>query len=334
MATYSLARSTRRASRRMAVTAQARCMALAALVAAFAAAPLAASAADTLRVGQSILSCICFAPVHIAEKTGVWQRQGLDVQMLTLRGDAQEMQALAAGSIDIGLGSGPGLGLVSKGVAVTANSLADMAVIMGPDSKATSLADLKDQRLGVSSAGSLTYWLVHKISQSQGWPADAITPVSLGDFDSNLAGLKSGAVQGIIFGVEVGYLLEKRQEGRMLTTLEKTVPNFISHAMFATNDTIANHPEALRRFVAGWYETVRWMRAHKDETVAIISDYTKFPSDVMAHTYDASMPAITDRGEFSEQALATLADSFIELEILTQKPDMAALINTGFLPKD
>ena len=41
---------------------------------------------------------------------------GLDVEISTFRGDGQLQQALAAGSVDFGFGSGPGMGYASKGV--------------------------------------------------------------------------------------------------------------------------------------------------------------------------------------------------------------------------
>ena len=45
----------------------------------------------------------------------MFAKQGLDVDSADLGGDAKVQQALASGSIDIGLGSGPGLAFVAKG---------------------------------------------------------------------------------------------------------------------------------------------------------------------------------------------------------------------------
>ena len=46
-------------------------------------------------------------------------------------------------------------------------------------------------------------------------------------------------------------------------------PNFIIHAIFATSKAIAERPAVLTRFLVGWFETIQWMRGHKDETVAL-----------------------------------------------------------------
>jgi len=45
------------------------------------------------------------------------------------------------------------------------------------------------------------------------------------------------------------------------------------------------------------------------------------------------MPMFSDDGKFHASALATLAKSYVELQLLPQEPDMAALYTEAFLPK-
>lgn len=296
----------------------------------------AARAEDGVKVGQSIAACLCFLPARVADQVGILKRHGLSMELLILRGDAQEMQALASGGIDVGLGSGPGIGLISKGVpakgvAVIADSLADMALI-APKGGVTSLDQLKGRKLGVSSAGSLTYWLARRVALHEGWEPTAIAPVSLGDLDANIAGLKSGAVDGIVFGVEAGYLLGDLGQGQVVATMDQIVPNFISHAMFATDAMIKDRPDVLRRFVAAWFETIGWMGEHRAETVAIATGVTKLPEGVMGRTYDTVMPTMSRTGVFNAASLRLLADSFVELGMLPGAIDPAPYLDTRFLP--
>jgi ABC-type nitrate/sulfonate/bicarbonate transport system substrate-binding protein len=295
-----------------------------------------AKAAESVNVGQSIASCVCFLPMHVAQSTGIWKKLGLDVHFSVLRGDAQLQQALAAGSIDIGAGGGPGIGLLAKGVpakavAATAGAPGDMGLIVKAGSPIKSAADLKGKRIGVSSAGSLTYWLAHKLSQKEGW--GSVQTVALGDFASNVAGLKNGTVEAIIFGVEAGYALEDKHTGRMLMSFANIVPDFETHVIFASDSAIKNKPDVIRKFLTGWFDAVKWMADHKAETVKIAVAYTKFPADVMSKTYDTMMPDMARSGEFSPAAVKVLAQSFVELGILDKKPDMSKLIDTRFLPK-
>lgn len=305
---------------------------------AFSASGASAAALQQVNVGQSIASCVCFLPLHVAQKMGFWKKFGLDVNISILRGDAQLQQALASGSIDIGVGGGPGIGLLAKGVpakaiAATTGSPGDMGLIIPANSPIKSVKDLKGKRIGVSSAGSLTYWLAKKIAQKEGWSPNDIHTVALGDFASNVAGMKSGAADAIIFGVEAGYQLETKKAGRLLMTFANIVPNFESHVAFASDSVIKKRPDVVRRFLKAWFYTVRWMASHKQQSVRIAVDYTKFAPGVMAKTFDKVMPTMSRDGKFDPKALAVLSQSFVDLGILTKKPNMAKLMDTEFLPK-
>jgi ABC-type nitrate/sulfonate/bicarbonate transport system substrate-binding protein len=150
--------------------------------------------------------------------------------------------------------------------------------------------------------------------------------------DANVAAMKSGAVDGFVMGVEAGYLLSDQDSGRLLVRFDSIVPRFVSHAMFATDAVIKRDPDAVRRFVAGWFDAVAWMETHKTETVKIASDASKLPLDVMSRTYDDVMPTMSRTGRFDPEALKILAQSFVELGMLPTVIDPAAEIDSSFLP--
>jgi hypothetical protein len=45
------------------------------------------------------------------------------------------------------------------------------------------------------------------------------------------------------------------------------------------------------------------------------------------------MPMFSDTGKFDAKALATLAKSYVELQLLPAAPDMSKLYTEAFLPK-
>src|SRR5271169_2049750 len=75
----------------------------------------AARANEQVHVGKAQGTAWTFLPVDIGIAQGFFAKQGLDIDSADLGGDAKVQQALAANSIDIGLGSGPGLAFVAKG---------------------------------------------------------------------------------------------------------------------------------------------------------------------------------------------------------------------------
>jgi hypothetical protein len=67
-------------------------------------------------------------------------------------------------------------------------------------------------------------------------------------------------------------------------------------------------------------------RQNKAETVAIAKEVT-------SRVYDELMSMFSDDGKFNPSALATLAKSYVELQLLPQEPDMTKLYTEAFLPK-
>ena len=103
--------------------------------------------------------------------------------------------------------------------------------------------------------------------------------------------------------------------------------------IFAADKLIAGRPEAVRAFLQGWFETIAFMRTNKAETVAIAKEVTNKDEEITARVYDELMPMFSDDGKFSPSALATLAKSYVELQLLPEEPDPAKLYTEAFLPK-
>src|SRR5580704_13826517 len=91
-----------------------------------------AFAADKVRVGKSVSQPFAFAPVEIGTAEGIWAKHGLEVETTIFAGDAKLQQGLVSGSVDFGLGSGPAMGFLAKGVPAKAvGALANEPLSMG-----------------------------------------------------------------------------------------------------------------------------------------------------------------------------------------------------------
>jgi len=55
-------------------------------------------------------------------------------------------------------------------------------------------------------------------------------------------------------------------------------------------------------------------------------------ADITARTYDMLMPMFSDDGKFNPKAMAVLAKSYVELNVLPSEPDPKELVNESFLP--
>src|SRR5262249_32119568 len=131
----------------------------------------------------------------------------------------------------------------------------------------------------------------------------------------------------------IGYMLEKSGEGRVLVEFGQIVKDFHTHVIFASNAMIAQRPDQIRRFLAGWIEVIAYMASHKSETVRMALAISGLPQDIQAREYDNAMPMMSRDLRFLPRALDNLARSFTELDILPRTPDMKTLYTEEFLPK-
>ena len=295
-----------------------------------------ASAAETLRVGKAVPEAFSFVPLDIGMRKGLFANNGLEIESIAFTGDARMQQAMVSDSLDVALGSGPAMAFIVKGapikgIAAMAGPPLLLAIVVRPDGP-KSAAELRGKKISVSTAGSLTYWLVSETSRQQGWGPKGIEIAPMGAMPGQIAAMKRGDIDGAIMDIGNAFELEKRGEGRILVRFTD-IKDFHIHVIFATNKLIAEGPQAVRGFLRGWFETIAFMRQNKAETVAIASEVTHKDAEINSRVYDELMPMFSNDGRFDPRALATLAKSYLELQLLPQEPDMTALYTEAFLPK-
>jgi ABC-type nitrate/sulfonate/bicarbonate transport system substrate-binding protein len=237
----------------------------------------------------------------------------------------------------VGIGSGPGMAFMAKGVpakavAAMAGVPRNMAVMVGYNSTAKTVDDLKGRKLGVTTVGSLTDWIGKRINALKGWGAEGITTVPIGGMPPARAAIKTGQIDGYIGALETGYALEEAKEWRVITTATPFVDDFITHVIFVREDVIAKRPETVRSFLKGWFETIAFMKANKDKTVEITSKVLNLSPAVISRAYDEQIGIFSTDGTFDPKAVAALKQSFIEMGLLKESPDDKVMFTTQFVP--
>lgn len=296
-----------------------------------------AHATEKLRVGKAVAFAWTFTPLDVGIQTGIFAKHGLEIEASDATGDAKLQQALTADSLDVGIGSGPGMAFMAKGVpakavAAMAGVPRNMAVMVGYNSTAKTVDDLKGKKLGVTTVGSLTDWIGKRINALKGWGAEGITTVPIGGMPPARAAIKTGQIDGYIGALETGYALEEAKEWRVITTATPFVDDFITHVFFVRDDVIAKRPEAVRAFLKGWFETIAFMKANKDKSVEITSKVLNLSPTVISRAYDEQIPIFSTDGTFDPKAVVALKQSFIEMGLLKEMPDDKVMFTTQFVP--
>ncbi len=313
------------------------CLTVLVAAAALSLAQSAARANEKLRVAKVVPFAWTFTPLDVGIQAGIFARHGLDIEASASSGDAKLQQLIASNSVDIGIGSGPGMAFIVKGVPAKAvaemyGPPRNMAVMVGYNSSIKTVADLKGKKLGCTTVGSLTDWIGTRINQKENWGSDGITMVPIGGMPPARAAIKTNQIDGYIGALESGYALEEAKEWRVITDATPYADHFITHVIFATNDAIAQHPDAVRAFLQGWFETIAYMKTHKAESVAISAKVLGFSESVISRVYDEQIGAFSTDGTFDPQGVAVLKKSFIDMGLLKETPEDKDMFTTQFLP--
>jgi ABC-type nitrate/sulfonate/bicarbonate transport system substrate-binding protein len=297
-----------------------------------------APAATTLTVGKAAPNADHIIPVDVGNQLGIFKKHGLDLTIVNFTGGSKMMTAMAAHSIDIGVGAGSEMAFIAKGVPMsavceTAGPIPFIGIGVPYESPIHAIDQLKSKKIGFSSAGSLTDWLIRELVRKEGWGPGSVTGVAIGNgANSIIAAFRAHLVDADVGITSLFLAMEQKKTGRMLFPVTEYEGNIAAGTLYASNRLIQTDPQAVRAFVAAWTETVNYMRAHKAQTVKIESGITGFPKSVMSKDYDLTIGMFTKACQFDAESLTTLKRSFIDLKLLTSPPDMSKLYTDAFLP--
>ena len=203
---------------------------------------------------------------------------------------------------------------------------------MAPNTPIKTAADLKGKRIGVTTAGSLTDWLVRELSRQQGWGSDGIMIMALGQMQARLAAMERGELDGMVMEAANGFELEEAGKTSKLMSFGNIAKDFYTHVIFATNDMVDNRPELLRRFLRGWFKTVAFMKTNKDFVVKLRAKIIDVRESVAAKVYDAQMASFSLDGAWNPVAIDVIRHSLKELGILPAVPEAKDIYNDKFVP--
>ncbi len=295
-----------------------------------------AFAADAVRVGTPEGTAFMFAAIDVGIGAGIFAKHELSVEKINFAGGGKLQEGVTSGAVDLTVSGNTDLAFVAKGVpekgvAVTTAAPVEMSIIVRSDGEITKIADLKGKTIGVTSPTSLTSWLALALARREGWGPDGVKRAYIGSMSSEVAGLLVKNVDAIVGPVEGAYILEAKGQAKPLITFGD-MNTFITHIIYASDAMIKDHPDTVRRFIAAWFDTVKYMAANKEETIRLTEPATKLPPEIASKVYDLEIPALTTNGRFDPKAVDAVMQSFIDLGVLDSLPKDKVLYTEAFLP--
>ena len=199
-----------------------------------------------------------FLPVYVAAAR-TWKEQGLEVEIVSFRGDAEVSQAMAGGSLDLSLQSFDGLiNLIVANQPVkgfyAGFHQADFAWLAQPAIK--TWADLKGGTIGVSTFGSLTDQLTRYVLRKHGLkPETDVAIMQAGPSATSIQLLRSGRLLAAIQSAPTKWVAEDLGLTVLGTQEKEIAPQWPKHTFVARAKFLdrlsGNHPRLPARPCGG-----------------------------------------------------------------------------------
>src|SRR5579871_5726257 len=193
-----------------------------------------------------------FLPVYLAAAR-TWKEQGLSVEIVSFRGDAEVSQAMAGGSLDLSLQSLDGLiNLINSNQPVkgfyAGFHQADFAWLAQPSIK--TWADLKGGTIGVSTFGSLTDELTRYVLHKHGLkPETDVSVVQAGPSATSIQLLRSGRLLAAIQSAPTKWVAEDLGLTVLGTQAKEIAPQWPKHIFVARSQFLDAYPNTVQAFL-------------------------------------------------------------------------------------
>jgi NitT/TauT family transport system substrate-binding protein len=228
-----------------------------------------------LNVGYSAVSADQL-PAWVAKDSGIFAKNGLDVQLIFFTGGTTAILALVSGDVPITQVSGPGL--VSSGLAgsdavfIASGTISLNYVLMGKQG-IKSTEQLRGGTLAISRFGSATDSIARFALRKMGLtPGKDVTLVQVGSGPERLNATMTGKVTAAVINPPSSFIAEKRGLA-ILADVSKMGLVFQHTGAATTRKYIRENPDTVRRYVKSHVEAVHKMWTDKEATIRALGKH-------------------------------------------------------------
>lgn len=293
--------------------------------------------AQKIKVGSAQkASVVLTLPLVAAEDQGFWQKNGLDVEVVTFSAATPMYQGVAAGSLNLGTSTVPSIIQAASGglpvLIITALTSDDDFYLYVPTKSPVKTAqDLKGRKLGISRYGGVEHAYGMALIKALHLAKD-VKVVSTGGVSSSLAALKVGGIDAIMLTPYQMINLELSGDVRRVASLSDfRSKRWVSRIAFATRNLLKTHPDVVRRAAKSVLDAERYISANPAWSIGKLKTMFDFSDEAAKKIYD--MLEFVPEGSIDKEALTNVRSFMIDYGIIVAEkaPPVDELYTTEFV---
>jgi ABC-type nitrate/sulfonate/bicarbonate transport system substrate-binding protein len=274
---------------------------------AIAIAPYRGFALEGVRVALSVRNVV-FLPFYYAKDTRIFDKYGLNVELIQMRSDLQ-IAGLSSGEIDFIPSAGPAAAAVAGGLPLRTLAIIYRAPVFSLVSPASiaNMKALEGKKVAVSRIGSESHRYGSLMIENGGADPKKVTFIQTGSTTVSLTALQQGSVDAAILSPPfTGIMAEKGYNilGRSRSVGETPWLGLVAH-----RQKIERHPEQVRNMLRSMREVIGVIRRDKPAVVSYIERNFKVSAANANESYEDINGVIVDGLMLRDGPIQTYLDT-------------------------
>jgi len=236
----------------------------------------AAEGLQKLRVAYAAITA-AFSIPWVAKEAGIFQRHGLDVELVYIAAGSRAVQTLVGGSVDVAAIGGPAgvdaklAGADTVYIAIPVNRVIVFTVVAPQIQR---VEELRGKSIGVTRVGTVTDFFTRIFLRQNGLVPDRDVMIrQMGGLPETVAGLKAGQIEGGTFGFPA--VLHARAAGfRVLVDYNTAGYRYPLSSVIVTQKLLRTRESAIRGFLEAHIEAVHRFKTDPNFAMNVIGKYT------------------------------------------------------------
>ena len=242
----------------------------------------AASAQTKVTIAVGGGACLCYLPTVLAKQLGEYEKAGLDVELVDLKGGSDALKAVLGGSADVVSGYFDHcVNLAAKKQELQSFVVYDrypgLVLVVSPKQtgKINSIKDLAGKKVGVSAPGSSTDFFLKYQLRKNGLDPTGTAVIGIGLGATAVAAMQQGQIDAaVMLDPAVTVLQGSHKDLKILSdtrtqkdTLDVFGGEYPGGALYTTTAWIKSHDKEVQALTSAMMNTLKWIHTHSPEEI-------------------------------------------------------------------
>jgi NitT/TauT family transport system substrate-binding protein len=261
-----------------------------------------AAAATKITIAVGGGACLCYLPTVLAQQLGEFEKAGLAVELVDLKGGSDALRAVMGGSADVVSGYFDHcVNIAAKKQELQSFVVYDrypglvLVVSPGHTNEIKSIKDLAGKKVGVSAPGSSTDFFLKYLLKKNGVDPASVAVIGVGLGATSVAAMEQGQIDAaVMLDPSVTVLQGSHPDLRILSdtrtqkdTLDLFGGEYPGGALYSTTAWISGHDKEVQALTNAILSTLAWIHSHSPEDVM-----AKMPPEMVGKNKELYLAAL------------------------------------------